>query len=186
MRTTGTAAVLFCLFLALGGCDGDGPGTGPLGDVLPSADATPDAADPDAAAPDDAAPAGDASAACPASLGDLAEEPCPAAMEGESCTETMDWCGEPFAVSGCECTDGTWHCWSAGAPSPCHTCCQAAHGATWFCTQDGRCVEASGCLAEECCVPGAQGDEWCRATFGDCSRCEPATDTGTCTPQTCP
>lgn len=120
---------------------------------------------------------------CPPGIVGPANEPCDA--EGASCTSTFEWCGRESVSSGCECTDGVWRCWSAGAPLPCHTCCQEDHDADWFCTQSGECVAADGCLSTECCVPGDQGDEWCRSTFGDCSRCEAGETTGTCTPQAC-
>lgn len=52
-----------------------------------------------------------------------------------------------------------------------HTACQAEYGDMLFCA-DGECVEASGCEALDCCVPGPDGDEYCAAAFGDGSTCD--------------
>ena len=65
-----------------------------------------------------------------------------------------------------------------------HDACKSENGFLFFCGPDGDCIEASGCLAESCCVPGEQGDASCQATFGDCSECVAGYD-GECDPQEC-
>jgi len=62
-----------------------------------------------------------------------------------------------------------------------HSLCAHAFGSMYFCGDDGECIEASGCLAEDCCVPGESGDEWCAATFGEGSVCAIVNDDGQCT-----
>lgn len=190
MRSATTKACGLILLLALSsvtvGCDSEtakiGGGDTAVGDVV-ATDGSGDAAGPDA--PGDAAVADVPPVACPPQVENLANEPCAADAEGTSCRSTFVWCGRDAISSGCDCTGGFWRCWSAGAPAPCHTCCVEDHGEDWYCTSSGDCVQADGCLAEECCVPGASGDAWCHATFGDCSACEPGATTGTCFPQTC-
>lgn len=61
-----------------------------------------------------------------------------------------------------------------------HQACNDEYGFLYFCGDDGACVEASGCAAEECCVPGAGGDQWCEATFGEGSVCAVVGDDGQC------
>ena len=157
-------AAALTLVLAAVGCDGSGGGS-------------------DAGGGGGDGPGGDA--VCPAQLGSLPNTPCPAAAEGLSCTDEMDWCGRPFASDGCLCEDGTWHCWAAGAPAPCHSCCQEDNAADWFCTESGACLQSEPCTAAECCVPGTAGESYCAGQFGDCSVCEPGATGGTCTPTTC-
>ena len=62
-----------------------------------------------------------------------------------------------------------------------HAECNDDFGAMYFCGDDGDCIEASGCAAEECCVPGEGGDHWCEATFGEGSVCAIVNDDGQCT-----
>jgi len=77
---------------------------------------------------------------------------------------------------------------TGGPCSPCtpdaegHACCAAEHGDLYYCgALTGECVEASGCTAEDCCIPGDPGDAYCAATYGACSSCAAET----CTPQAC-
>lgn len=60
-----------------------------------------------------------------------------------------------------------------------HDLCQQRYGMLHFCGPELMCIEASGCAALECCVPGERGDQWCQATFGEVSRCHAGTD-GAC------
>lgn len=53
-----------------------------------------------------------------------------------------------------------------------HDACARAFGVMYYCAPDHYCIEAEGCEAEECCVPGTSGDGWCGSTFGACSVCE--------------
>ncbi len=62
-----------------------------------------------------------------------------------------------------------------------HTTCNADNGALFFCGDDGDCIEASGCEALDCCLPGEQGDTWCTANFGDASVCAIVNNDGQCT-----
>ena len=62
-----------------------------------------------------------------------------------------------------------------------HAACAAAHDSMFFCGDDGECIEASGCAAESCCVPGEGGDQWCEATFGKGAVCAIVDDDGQCT-----
>jgi len=61
-----------------------------------------------------------------------------------------------------------------------HEACADEHGSMYFCGDDGDCIEASGCLAEDCCVPGEQGDQWCASNFGEGSVCAVVNDDGQC------
>lgn len=61
-----------------------------------------------------------------------------------------------------------------------HQACADAFDSMYFCGDDGDCIEASGCAAEDCCVPGQGGDQWCAATFGEGSVCAIVNDDGLC------
>ncbi len=62
-----------------------------------------------------------------------------------------------------------------------HERCAEANGAMYFCGDEGRCIEASGCEALSCCVPGRGGDAWCVSQFGQGSQCAVADNDGGCT-----
>jgi hypothetical protein len=66
-----------------------------------------------------------------------------------------------------------------------HDECRSLHGPAYFCSQANECVEASGCEAESCCLPGEMGDGTCQATFGECSVCVPGLTDGGCNPKEC-
>jgi hypothetical protein len=57
-----------------------------------------------------------------------------------------------------------------------HETCKESLGDMGYCGPDGDCIEASGCEAMNCCVPGAQGDAWCQGNFGEESVCVAGTD----------
>ena len=57
-----------------------------------------------------------------------------------------------------------------------HAACNDALGWAGYCGPDGDCIEASGCEAEDCCVPGAQGDDYCASLYGPESVCVADTD----------
>jgi hypothetical protein len=61
-----------------------------------------------------------------------------------------------------------------------HVCCQDMLGPTFFCNDDDTCTMASGCEAESCCVPGPDGDAYCRGIFGDGSECSVLGGDGVC------
>ena len=52
-----------------------------------------------------------------------------------------------------------------------HDLCREAMGDMYYCGPDGICLEASGCEALDCCLPGEQGDRWCLENFGEDSSC---------------
>jgi len=62
-----------------------------------------------------------------------------------------------------------------------HQECEDELGFLGFCGDDGECIEASGCEAEDCCVPGQSGDEYCESSFGEGSVCAIVNDDGRCT-----
>jgi hypothetical protein len=64
-----------------------------------------------------------------------------------------------------------------------HAACNEDFGDMYFCGADEVCVESEGCLAEECCLPGEQGDSYCEATFGAESECLPDGADGSCSNQ---
>ena len=162
-----SAVLLLCLFLAA--CESDG---GAAPDTVTGTDTVLGA---------DTAPSGE----CPSDLWAAANTACSAASEGLTCTDTMDWCGRSIANNGCECRNGSWACWSAGMPLPDHAACQEEHGDMWFCSESGVCIEADGCLAEDCCVPGTSGDAYCQATYGACNSCVAGPTGGTCSTGAC-
>ena len=108
----------------------------------------------------------------------------PCDTKGAECADTSPWCGSMMAYHMCHCNGTEWQCYSAAAPVDCHECCQEAMGGMYFCS-DGQCLKASGCLALECCVPGPQGDAWCKGTFGECSKCTVVSNDGRCIPVDC-
>ena len=69
-----------------------------------------------------------------------------------------------------------------GTPEGCvqddagHAACNDELGWAGYCGPDGDCIEASGCEAENCCVPGAQGDDYCASLYGPESVCVADTD----------
>ena len=113
------------------------------------------------------------------------------APDGASCENTMTWCGEEISESGCNCNNGKWECWSAGAPAPCcsgctqdeegNACCAEHNGPDFVCGSEGQCVESLLCTAPHCCLEGADGDAYCAENYGSCSSCS----NGTCTPLNC-
>ena len=94
------------------------------------------------------------------------------------------WCEQEVVTAFCECSVGTWSCLSAGLAGDCHECCTEALGEMYYCV-GGDCVEASGCEALDCCVPGEPGTAYCKATFGSCSMCQIIDDDGLCSPAEC-
>jgi hypothetical protein len=62
-----------------------------------------------------------------------------------------------------------------------HATCNAENGDLFFCGDDGNCIEASGCLALSCCLPGEGGDEWCASQFGEGNVCAIVNNDGQCT-----
>ena len=66
-----------------------------------------------------------------------------------------------------------------------HDGCRELYGDMYYCGPTGECIEALGCEALSCCLPGAQGDNWCQATFGTCSECVPGESDGFCSPLEC-
>ncbi len=61
-----------------------------------------------------------------------------------------------------------------------HELCREAMGDMYYCGPDGVCLEASGCEALDCCLPGEQGDRWCRDNFGEDSSCIAGPNDGYC------
>jgi hypothetical protein len=61
-----------------------------------------------------------------------------------------------------------------------HELCRDAMGDMYYCGPDGICLEASGCEALDCCLPGEQGDRWCRDNYGDDSSCIAGPLDGSC------
>jgi len=111
-------------------------------------------------------------------------DPCGPQAEALGCSSTTTWCEHEVETGFCECTDGTWGCVSAGAPLDCHECCAEALGEMNYCVS-GQCVEASGCKAVDCCVPGEPGTAYCKETFGSCSVCQIMDNDGVCSPAEC-
>ena len=111
-------------------------------------------------------------------------EPCGPEAEALDCSATIMWCEQEVVTAFCECSAGTWSCLSAGPPGDCHECCTEALGEMYYCV-GGDCVEASGCEAPDCCVPGEPGTAYCKATFGSCSMCQIIDDDGLCSPADC-
>ena len=66
-----------------------------------------------------------------------------------------------------------------------HAQCKESNGDMFFCGNEGTCVEASGCEAEDCCVPGESGDNWCQSTFGSCNECLVTENDGMCSTNEC-
>ena len=66
-----------------------------------------------------------------------------------------------------------------------HAQCQESNGSMFFCGNEGKCIEASGCEAEDCCVPGESGDSWCQSTFGSCNECLVTENDGMCSTNEC-
>ena len=110
---------------------------------------------------------------------------------GASCVSTMEWCGEEIQTSGCNCNNGKWECWAAGAPAPCcsgceqgtegDACCKEHFGPDAHCGVNGACIEHELCEAPHCCLDGAEGDAYCAESYGDCSSCVQ----GTCSSLDC-
>ena len=67
-----------------------------------------------------------------------------------------------------------------------HDACRQLYGDMYYCGPSGECIEASGCEAMSCCLPGAQGDNWCQNNFGECSECVAGESDGLCSPLECP
>jgi hypothetical protein len=111
-------------------------------------------------------------------------DPCGPEAEILDCTSTTTWCEQDTEMGSCQCTDGTWGCVSAGAPLDCHECCAEALGEMYYCVS-GQCVEASGCKAVDCCVPGEPGTGYCEEAIGSCSVCQVTGDGGVCSPAEC-
>lgn len=94
---------------------------------------------------------------------------CPAPSHDDDDDSAGPMAGDDDTSAGCEQTyEG-------------HQACADQLGFLGFCGDDGECIEASGCAAEDCCVPGASGDQWCEATFGEGSVCAIVGDDGQCT-----
>ena len=53
-----------------------------------------------------------------------------------------------------------------------HSCCQDEYGPTFFCGYDGRCERGTACMADECCIPGPDGDAECAMRFNAESVCD--------------
>ena len=66
-----------------------------------------------------------------------------------------------------------------------HAQCKETNGDMFFCGNEGTCIEASGCEAEDCCVPGESGDNWCQSTFGSCNECLVTENDGMCSTNEC-
>ncbi len=73
-----------------------------------------------------------------------------------------------------------------------HACCAAAYDELYFCApgpageaESGSCVQASGCEALDCCVPGEGGDEWCQASYGESACCVAGETDGSCSSTGC-
>ena len=66
-----------------------------------------------------------------------------------------------------------------------HAQCKESNGEMFFCGNEGECIEASGCEAEDCCVPGESGDGWCQSTFGSCNECLVTENDGMCSTNEC-
>ena len=66
-----------------------------------------------------------------------------------------------------------------------HAQCKESNGEMFFCGNEGKCIEASGCEAEDCCVPGESGDGWCQSTFGTCNECLVTESDGMCSTNEC-
>ena len=112
-------------------------------------------------------------------------DPCGPEAEALDCSGTITWCEQEVVTAFCECSSaGTWFCVSAGRPGVCHECCTEALGEMYYCVS-GECVEASGCEASDCCVPGEPGTAYCKETFGSCSMCQIIDDDGLCFPAEC-
>ena len=98
-------------------------------------------------------------------------------------------CARIFGMgSSCTQLGASGQC-NRASPPPCagcqpmtegHQCCSSEFGDSWFCGLEGICRPASGCLEQDCCVPGASGDAQCTERFGAGSVCSVVTDDGRC------
>ena len=82
--------------------------------------------------------------------------------------------GDDDSNAGDDCR--TWH----EDLNQAHELCREAMGDMYYCGPDGVCLEASGCEALDCCLPGEQGDRWCRDNFGEDSSCIAGPNDGYC------
>lgn len=53
-----------------------------------------------------------------------------------------------------------------------HAVCAAKRGKGFYCGKGHVCTQATPCEEEGCCVPGENGDAYCKQAFGECGACE--------------
>ena len=112
-----------------------------------------------------------------------AEECCVPGAAGDA------YCSGNFGdASTCNLVGNVGRC-PRSSPPPCagcradadgHSCCQGEFGGTWFCGTQGLCLRSSGCMLDECCVPGSDGDAVCEMRFGAEFTCDVVDGDGRC------
>ena len=90
-------------------------------------------------------------------------------------------CGDAFGDAANNTQSGSQQEGECTQDTEGHEWCKTTYDSeAYFCGLDSECVESQNCQANDCCVPGEQGNTFCSATYGGQSICEAAEDNGYC------